>query len=166
VAFKNMSCYVNVPLGKPLRFPTVCPFTGTSAPTGAIYLKHTSTSVVVPLPGGALNSYATTSIKIPTNKAFALVAKLLLISIWLSLLGGIGGTCWFLAFSNFQHEKAATLFLVGGPIVALIFRILRWFVLRRVQLKNPWNGFAELHFKSESYAREFSELNDLSFIGD
>jgi hypothetical protein len=56
------------------------------------------------------------------------------------------------------------LFTVGGLLAALVFRIARWFVLRRVRIGNAWNGFIEMSFASEAYAKEFSELNRLALV--
>jgi hypothetical protein len=55
-------------------------------------------------------------------------------------------------------------FTVGGLLAALAFRITRWFVLGRVRIGKPWNGFLEMGFASEAYAKEFSEMNRLALV--
>lgn len=160
-----MKYYVHVPLEKPLTFPDVCPFSETPSPTSTIRLKQTSTSSILPIPGGVLNSYSTTTMRIPASKKIAVLATTLGILIWMSMLGGMGICVWLVTLDDSKFS-APVLFLIGGPIVALGFRILRYFVLRRVRLKNAWNGFAELHFQSESYAKEFSDINRLALIAD
>jgi hypothetical protein len=105
--------------------------------------------------------------RIPASRKIAVLAKTLELLIWLSMLGGMGICAWLLTHDDSKlSQSAPVFFVVGGIIVALGFRILRFFILRRVRLKNAWNGFAELHFKSESYAKEFSEMNRLALVAD
>jgi hypothetical protein len=162
-----MRCYVHVPLEKPLTFPGVCPFSGTSVPKNKVSLKYTSTSFILPLPGGFYNSYSTTTIQVPASRKTAVLDKSSEILIWISMLGGIGMCAWLVTHDHSKLPNfAPAFFLIGGLVGAIVFRVVRYFVLRGVRLKNPWNGFIEMHFRSESYARNFSELNRLALITD
>lgn len=161
-----MSYHVHVPLGKPVAFPNVCPFSEKPSPSSRIRLGHTSTSSVLPLPGGFLNSYSSTTIEIPVSGEIARRAQILQILIWLSILGGMATCVWAISFDHSQLSRYAPVVLVGALIVALAFRILRYFVLRKVLVKGVWNGFVKVRFQSESYAKEFSELNRLALVKD
>lgn len=79
---------------------------------------------------------------------------------WVSILGAMFVT-GLLGASGSQHARFAVLFLPAGLIIALGFRIARWVALRQVRIGLPWNDFLPVRFRSESYAKEFSELNRL-----
>jgi hypothetical protein len=119
--------------------------------------------MVIPLPGGFFNSYSTTAMRLPADKAVAALAIVFESMIWLSILGGmaVGG---LLGTADGPQSRYAGLFIPGGLLAALVFRIARWFVLRRVRIGKPWNGFMEVSFASEAYAKEFSELNRLALV--
>lgn len=105
--------------------------------------------------------------QIPASGKISVLAKTFEILIWVSMLGGMGLCGWMLTLDDSKVSHSAPVFcIVGGVIGAVGFRFLRYFILRRVRLKNAWNGFVELHFKSELYAREFSEINRLALITD
>lgn len=159
-----MSYCVNVPLGQLLKFPKACPFSGRPDPTGVVRLKRTSTSLVLPLPGGFANSYSQTAFRLPACRRVAACAMALEILMWISLLGGVAICCWLVSQPSTGPRSAPAAFLLGGPLVALGFRFARFLVLRGVRVGNAWNGFVEVSFKSEAYAREFSELNRLGMI--
>jgi len=158
-----MKYRVNVPLERDLQFPNRCPFSDKTFPTATVRLKRSSTSKVLPLPGGFSNSYSTTALRLPAAKAIAMLALACEIMIWLSILGGMAIGV-MMANAEGNHGRFAVLFIGGGLVAALGFRIARWFVLRRVRIGNAWNGFLEMKFSSETYAREFSELNDLALV--
>jgi hypothetical protein len=85
------------------------------------------------------------------------------IMIWLSILGGMGAAV-LLATNDGPGGRYAVLFVAGGLVAALGFRVARWFLLSSVRIGKAWNGFMEVSFASESYAKEFSELNRLSLV--
>ena len=163
----TMKYTVQVPLGKPLQFPDLCPFTDTASPNSAIRLKRTSTSMVLPLPGAFLNSYTKTTFRFPARKKIVVLSVVLEAMIWLSLLGGIA-LCvfWLVNVHTSGPDATALLFLVGGLLAALGFRVARYWVLRRVRISPAWEGFIEVKFKSESYAKAFAELNRLAISAD
>jgi hypothetical protein len=156
-----MKYCVNVPLEKRLQFPNTCPFSGAPSPNSHVRLKRSSTSLVLALPGGFYNSYSTTSLRIPSCRQIAALAVGLEAMIWLSLLGGIAMCVWLLSVESTGPRAAAALFLIGAPVAAAAFRLARYLVLRKVRLNSTWNGFAEVQFRSEAYAKEFCELNRL-----
>jgi hypothetical protein len=159
-----MKYSVHVPLAREeIQFPNRCPFSNQASPRWTVRLKRCSTSIVIPLPGGFLNSYSTMSLRVPAGGMTALLAVSFEAMIWLSILGGMA-VAGLLTNAGGQGERYAVLFLPGGLVAALGFRVARWFVLRRVRIRKPWNGFMEVRFASESYAREFSELNRLSVV--
>jgi len=158
-----MKYCVNVPVERELQFPNRCPFSDKVSPTGTVRLKRSSTSIVIPLPGGFLNSYSTTALRLPADKAVAALAILLEIMIWVSILGGMAVDVLLVTTGRGRGHYAG-LFTVGGLLAALVFRIARWFMLRRVRIGNTWNGFIEMSFASEAYAKEFSELNRLALV--
>jgi hypothetical protein len=119
--------------------------------------------MVIPLPGGFLNSYSTTALRMPAAKAVAVLAIVFESMIWLSILGGVAAAA-LLATADGRQSRFAVLFIAGGLVAALVSRIARWFVLRRVRIGNAWNGFIEMSFASEAYAKEFSELNSLALV--
>jgi hypothetical protein len=159
-----MKYCVNVPVERELQFPNRCPFSDKMSPTGTVRLKRTSTSLVIPLPGGFLNSYSTTAMRLPADKAVAALAIVLESMIWVSILGGMAVDALLLATTGVGQVRYTGLFTVGGLLAALVFRIARWFVLRSVRIGKPWNGFIEMRFASEAYAKEFSELNRLALV--
>lgn len=73
---------------------------------------------------------------------------------------------WLINFDNSKSSKYEPISLIGGLVFAFGFRLLRFFILRKVRLKGVWNGFAEVHFQSEAYARDFSKLNRLAVVND
>lgn len=162
-----MKYRVQVPLGKSLQFPDLCPFTDTPAPRGVVRLKQTRTLWVVPLPGGIYNRYATTRLRIPADRQVAAKALRLEVLMWASLLGGIA--IGFLMVAT-DHSKTPNewpfLVVMGGPILALGFRIARYVTLRRVRIGRTDAEMLELLFDSELYARKFSELNRLPLAAD
>jgi len=158
-----MKYCVNVPVERELQFPNRCPFSDKVSPTGTVRLKRSSTSIVIPLPGGFLNSYSTTALRLPAAKSIAALAIVLEIMIWVSILGGMAVDVLLVTTGGGQSRNAG-LFTVGGLLAALVFRIARWFMLRRVRIGNTWNGFIEMSFASEAYAKEFSELNRLALV--
>lgn len=155
-----MNYTVNVPIGRGLAFPNRCPFSDLPSPTGTVRLKQTSTSFVIPLPGGFLNSYSRTTFNVPAARKVVALALTLEIMIWVSILGGmfIAG---LVGTSSSHYAAIAVLFLPAGLIAALGFRVARAIVLRPVRIRPPWNDFVEVRFASESYAKEFCELNRL-----
>ena len=158
-----MKYRVNVPLEREIQFPNRCPFSDQVSPTGTVRLKRSSTSMVIPHPGGFVNSYSTTSLLVPAGRTIAALAVGFEIMIWLSILGGMAMAV-LLASGEGNHGRFAVLFIGGGLVAAIGFRVARWFVLRRVSIGKAWNGFMEVSFASESYAKEFSELNMLSLV--
>lgn len=158
-----MKYCVNVPVEKELQFPNRCPFSDKDSPTGTVRLKRSSTSLVIPLPGGFWNSYSTTALRLPAAKAVALLAIVFESMIWLSIRGGMAVGA-LLGTSDGHQSRYAVLFIFGGLLAALVFRIARWFVLRRVRIGNAWNGFIEMSFASEAYAKEFGEINRLALV--
>lgn len=165
-----MKYSVHVPLGRPLQFPDQCPFSDTPSPNSTVKLIKNSTSLVLPLPGGFNNSYSKTSFCIPASRKIAVLSVVLKLMIWMSILGGVSISCWLVSHHSYRASGALgiapVLFLFGGPVLAIAFRIIRYFVLRRVRIQNAWNGFVEVVFQSENYAREFSERNKLALIAD
>jgi len=157
-----MKYSVNVPLEREIQFPNRCPFTDEPSPTGTVRLKRCSTSMVIPHPGGFVNSYSTTSLLLPAGRTTAMLAMSFGIMIWLSILGGMA-IAVLMAGGEGNRARFAVLFIAGGLVAAIGFRVARWFVLRGVRIGKAWNGFMEVSFASESYAKEFSELNRLSF---
>jgi hypothetical protein len=158
-----MKYSINVPLEREIQFPNRCPFSDQPSPTGTVRLKRSSSSMVIPLPGGFLNSYSTTALQVPAGRMIAVLAVGFEILIWLSILGGMG-VAVLLASGEGPHGRYAVLFVAGGLVAALGFRVARWIVLRRVRIGKAWNGFMEVSFTSESYAKEFSELNRLALV--
>jgi hypothetical protein len=157
-----MNYRVHIPLHVRVMFPNLCPFTDVPSPSSKIKLKMTSTSTVLPIPGGVLNSYSQTALTFPAAKKTARLALGFELMIWISILAGIALCAWAAERDSDRLERMAFLFVPGGLIAALAFRILRSFLLRRVRIKKPWNGFVEIIFKSERYAREFAEQNRLT----
>jgi hypothetical protein len=159
-----MSYDVHVPLGKPLQFPDICPFSGTPTPNSEVKLKRTSTSMILPIPGvGLLNSYSQTAFRIPACRQIAFLAVFLEIAMWCSLLGGFA-VC--VLMMNLVDDKpiAAVGPILSGVILSALCRIARFWVLRKVRIQNAWNGFVEVRFGSRAYATEFCEMNRLGFI--
>ncbi len=157
-----MGYRINVPLERDIQFPDRCPFSDEMSPTGKVQLKRNSTSIVLPLPGGFLNSHSSTALQLPAAKKIATLAVTFQILMWLSILGGMAVPVILMGIDAGDNGRYAILFIAGGLLAALGFRIARWFVLRRVKIGNAWNGFLEMVFASETFAREFSELNRLS----
>jgi hypothetical protein len=155
---------VNVPLEQEIQFPNRCPFSDQLSPSATVQLKRTSTSMLVPFPGGSLNSYSKTAFRMPAAKKVAALAISIQIMMWLSILGSMAAPVLVMALGDGRHERYAALFIPIGLIGALGFRIARWFVLRRVGIAKPWNGFMELRFASEAFAKEFSTLNGLALV--
>ena len=122
--------------------------------------------MVLPLPGGLYNSYSTTTLRGPASDKIAKLALGLEIMIWVSLLGGIGICVLLLTQSPGAHDRIALLSLVASPILALGFRFCRFLVLRPVRIKPAHNGYIEMQFRSEGYARQFSDLNRLQMYAD
>lgn len=156
-----MKYYVQVPLNRDLRFPDSCPFSDKPSPKSTVRLKATSTSLVLPAPHGIHNEYQTTTLPIPASRETALVASVLGAGIWLSLLGGMT-LCVLLLNLRENKGTLAAGALLGGPILAAAFRFARYLYLRKVRIKTAWNGFVEVRFDSEDYARAFSDLNRLA----
>jgi hypothetical protein len=96
----------------------------------------------------------------PAARKVVTLALALEILMWGSILGGMFAA-GLVGTSNSHYARIAVLFLPGGLVVALGFRIARSLVLKRVRISKAWNDFVEVRFGSESYAREFSELNHL-----
>src|SRR5262249_15119051 len=142
-----MKYCVNVPLERELEFPNRCPFSDRPSPSGTVRLKRTSTSTLMPLPGGFRNSYSQTTLRIPAGRMIAALAAGFEIMMWLSILGGMAGVA-LLAAANGAQGRFAVLLLPAGLVAALGFRVARWIVLRRVRIGNPWNGFIEMRFAS------------------
>jgi hypothetical protein len=161
-----MSYRVQVPEGVPLQFPDQCPFTEAHAPTGAVRLKVVSTNWILPLPGFVANSYTTTIIRVPASRKVAMMAFGSELMIWISLLGGMALCVWSMDKGSDREQSFSFLFVIGGVLAALVFRIVRACILRGVRVKTPWNGFVEVLFKSETFAREFAERNRLAISGD
>jgi|GEM_PF-3495697 hypothetical protein len=161
-----MKYCVNIPLGEPLAFPQICPFSGDPFSSGTVRLKQTKTLMVLPLPGGIYNSYSTTTLRVPASGRIAKLALGLEIMIWISLLGGIGICVLLLTQSPGTHERTALLSLLASPFLALGFRFWRFMILRPVRIKPAQDGYTEMQFQSESYARQFSELNRLQMFAD
>lgn len=160
-----MKYCVNVPLERELHFPNRCPFSDRPSPSGTVRLKQTSTSRVLPHPGGFWNSYATTALRIPAGRMIAVLALGFQIMMWLSILGGMAIAA-LLATADNPQTRFAALFVAAGLLAAVGFRVARWILLRRVSIGNAWHGFVKVRFGSESYAREFSELNRLPLVSD
>src|SRR5579859_4904497 len=122
-----MKYCVSVPLGRPLQFPNMCPFSGTPSPSGTVTLMNHSTSRVLPLPGGYVNSHAKTSLSIPASEKVARLAAVLQALIWVSLVGGIGIAFWLVLHHSYSHgpNRAPGVFLTGGLLLALGFRVGR-----------------------------------------
>jgi len=146
-----------------LQFPDLCPFTDSPAPRGIVRLKETKTLFVIPLPGAIYNRYRTTQIRIPASQEIAKKALRLEVLIWASLLGGIaiGLLTVLLTEHSPTPQSWPFLPLIAGPILALVFRIQRYFLLRRVCIGKTGPEALELCFQSETYAKTFSELNHL-----
>jgi len=158
-----MKYSVNVPVEGEIQFPNRCPFTNEPSPAGTVRLKRSSTSMVIPHPGGFVNKYSTTSLLVPARRMTAMLATGFGLMIWLSILGGMA-IAVLLAGGEGNRARFAVLFIAGGLVAAIGFRVARWFVLRRVSIGKAWNGFVEVGFASESYAKEFSELNQLALV--
>jgi hypothetical protein len=90
-----------------------------------------------------------------------MVARVLEASIWFSLLGGMT-VCVLLLNLKGSDGTLAVAALLGGPILAALFRFSRFIYLRKVRIRSAWNGFVEVRFLSENYARTFSDLNRLA----
>lgn len=162
-----MKYSVHVPLGKPLQFPNLCPFTDTASPNSIIRLKRTATTMVLPLPGFILSRNTTTSMCFPASRKFALRSLRLQVMIWVSLLGGIGiCIAWLSTLKASDSGKVPLLVLAGGVLAAIGFRVARYWVLRPVRIKSAWNEFVEVRFRSERYAKAFAELNRLAISAD
>jgi len=160
----TMKYTVHVPLGKPLQFPDLCPFTDTASPDSSIRLKKTSTSMVVPL---IVSSNTTTSICFPAQRKVAVRSMIFGAMIWVSLLGGIGiCIAWLSTLKASDSGKVPLLVLAGGVLAAIGFRVARYWVLRPVRIKSAWNEFVEVRFRSERYAKAFAELNRLAISAD
>lgn len=158
-----MKYRVEVPSGTRLQFPDLCPFTDTPAPRGVVRLKKTKTQLVPPVPVGIYNRYLVTRMQIPACQKVATKAQWLEVAMWASLLGGIGIGFLMVATNHSQGQQFLPfLALIGGPILALVFRIQRHVLLRRVYIGKTTMEALELRFESEHYARQFSELNGLS----
>src|SRR5262245_4081809 len=157
----GMKYYVQVPLDRPIQFPDVCPFTGRPSPKGTVRLKRSSTSRVVLLPDGFHNSYRTTKFRIPASQTTAAGAMVLEALIWLSILAG-AGVCVLLMNKDGRTGSLAVAALVVGLLLALGVRFARYLFLRKVTIKNAWEGFVEVRFLSESYARRLCDLNRLA----
>ena len=161
-----MKYRVQVPEGMPLAFPDLCPFTDAPAPTSMVRLKVVSTNWILLLPGFVANSYTKTTIRVPAARKVAMMALGSELMIWISLLGGMGLCVWSMDQGSDHEQRFTFLFIVGGVLAALAFRIFRACILRRVRIKTPWNGFVEVLFKSETFAREFAERNRLAISAD
>jgi len=161
-----MNYRIHVPEGTPLIFPNRCPFTGAPAPTGSVRLQVFSTSSVLPLPGGFLNRYSKTGLRVPAARKISLLALGSELMIWISLLGGMALSVWFMDRGTEREQSVCFLFIVGGIVAALAFRIFRACLLWGVRIKNPWNGFVDVLFKSEAFAKEFAEQNRLAIDAD
>ncbi len=159
-----MKYSVNIPLGEGLNFPNTCPFSGEASPSGTVRLKQTKTLMLIPLPGFVYNRYSVTTFRVPAAKKIANLAFALEILVWASLIGGIG-ICFLLltSHSNVHNDRIALLCLLGSPFVALAFRIWRSILVRSVQIRPASDDYVEVQFRSENYAREFSELNHLPY---
>lgn len=157
---------VHVPAELPLKFPDQCPFTGMVSPTGSVRLRAFSTSTVLPIPGGFLNSYSKSTLRLPAARKIALTVLASELMIWISLLGGIALCGWCITYGSDAAQRFAFVFVVGGVLAALAFRIFRACVLRGVRIKPPWNGFVEILFKSETFAKAFAEQNRLPISVD
>ena len=161
-----MKYRVQVPLNKPLQFPDRCAFSGVAAPTSRVRLQQASTSSLIPLPGGFLNRYTNTSLPLPASRKVAVLASALGILVWLSLLAGMALCAGFMISGPDQFSARPALFLPAGLMIALGFRVARWWVLRRVRINPAWGGFVEVQFKSEDFARAFADLNRLALLAD
>jgi hypothetical protein len=161
-----MKYRVRIPVGEPLIFPRLCPFTGAPSPTGTVRLKQTKNLMILPLPGGIYNRYSVTTLHVPASKKIANLALGLEIMIWVSLLGGILLGGYLLLGLSRPHDEVAFWCLIGGGLLAFAFRVWRFLVVRPVYIKPARDGYTELQFRSEGYAREFAEMNrlDLSAI--
>src|SRR5258707_6926606 len=107
----DMKYCVNVPLEREIQFPNRCPFSDQPSPTGTVRLKRTSTSMVIPLPGGFLNSYSTTAFRVPAGRTTAALAVGFEIMIWLSILAGIAVA---VLLTNADRSRYAVVFVAGG----------------------------------------------------
>jgi hypothetical protein len=155
-----MSYQVNLPVGKVIQYPDLCPFSGAQSPDGFVRLKWTSTSTVTPLPDGFRNSYTIAELKIPSRRSTAVLARVLGGSVWISLLGGLTA-CVILIQSDTMSRHAVSA-IIAGLALASLCRFLRFWVLRKFRIKGVWGEFLKLRISSEQYAREFAELNRLS----
>jgi hypothetical protein len=162
-----MKYSVSVPLDEPLAFPDLCPFTGTPSPNGTVKLERTRTLLFIPLLVAYYQKYQKTTLRIPASAKIARAAMSMSIMVWASLVGGIG-ICFLLltSHSNMHNDRIALLCLAGSPLVALGFKIARAVTLRAVNLKSAEDGFVELQFKSETYAREFSRLTRAPLVNN
>jgi hypothetical protein len=162
---KIMKYCVNVRVERSLAFPDLCPFTGEPSPNGTVKLERTRTLLFIPLLVAYYQKYQKTTLRIPASAKIARRAMSMSIMVWASLLGGIG-ICFLLltSHSNMHNDRIALLCLVGSPLLALGFKIARAVTLRAVNLKSAEDGFVEFEFKSETYAREFSRLNNVSVL--
>lgn len=163
----DMRYTVNVRLGVPLKFPEICPFTETPAPTGWIRFQKSATNFVLPLPHVLVNSYSTTSFRIPASRQVARAALIQQLLSCLFYLGGISYFLLFLAGLGPEHSTVKPLpVLLGGLVLGTAFGIARFRTLRPVRISNAWEGFVEVSFSSREYATQFSELNRFAMIED
>jgi hypothetical protein len=87
-------------------------------------------------------------------------SRVLGVSVWLSLLGGMAACVVFLQSDTM--DRYAALAIIAGLALASLCRFLRFWVLRKFRIKGVWGEFLELRISSEPYAKEFAELNRLS----
>ena len=156
---QSMSYTVNIPLEASLQFPEFCPYTGKPSPTGRMRLKTTKTTAMLPIPGvGLYNRYRQGGIALPVTKSIAVMYVVLQLLPVLILGGGIGLN--FLLDGTPYKRVGDVSAVLGFPLAlfALMFRL--WF-FRKVRVTDLHESHLELRFGSETYARQFGELNHL-----
>jgi len=156
--------FVRIPYGTRMKFPEVCPFTGSSKLGGRIQITRSRTQLFLPIPFvGFFSLHKEGRIAFPAAAFIARAEKLLQLLSWLALIGG------FAAFFYLGQQSKARrswdgrdIYFIGGGLMAFYFlKIIRWLCLSGVRIARLGMGGVEVRFASEEYAREFGRLNDL-----
>jgi hypothetical protein len=169
------SSYVRIGLGPRLKYPKLCPFTGTVNPRKFVTVRYPRLGLRIPIPIlGSLWEERTVGLRFKASgtkaaidmglKAVTVVSGVILFfTHFLSKM-------WQAAIENEHYRVPVSsqsdgsgivigIFLVIG--IYLVSKILRAVNLQAVKIMNRDGNLVEVRFNRADYAKEFCELNGL-----
>jgi hypothetical protein len=149
--------FARVPFGQRLHYPAVCPFTGVENPKKFVRVMRSEGQLWVPIPFvGLFSLNKAGQMMFPASTWITGMRVGSEVALWLCLVGGIG----YGVFS--KEDPNASHYMFGGILSAIVMRVFQWLLLCRVRIVRIGMNSLEVRFASETYAKEFCRLNDLS----